>query len=32
LSKFVTETSHPFTQEVTIYTKNDCKWCDLMKA
>ena len=32
LSKFVTETSHPFTQEVTIYTKNDCKWCDLIKA
>ena len=32
LSKFVNETSHPFTQEVTIYTKNDCKWCDLMKA
>ena len=32
LSKFVKETASPFTQEVTIYTKNDCKWCDLMKA
>ena len=32
LSKFVKETISPFTEEITIYTKNDCKWCDLMKA
>ena len=32
LSKFVKETSNPFTKEVTIYTKDNCKWCDLMKA
>ena len=32
LSKFVKETTSPFTEEITIYTKNDCKWCDLMKA
>jgi len=32
LSKFINETTSPFTEEITIYTKNDCKWCDLMKA
>ena len=32
LSKFVKETTSPFNEEVTIYTKNDCKWCDLMKT
>ncbi len=32
LSKFVKETTNPFTEKITIYTKNDCKWCDLMKA
>tara|TARA_B100000900_G_scaffold241591_1_gene205496 strand:+ start:41522 stop:44068 length:2547 start_codon:yes stop_codon:yes gene_type:complete len=32
LSKFVKDTQSPFTDEITIYTKNDCKWCDLLKA
>ena len=32
LSKFVKDTKSPFTDEITIYTKNDCKWCDLLKA
>ena len=32
LSKFVKDTKSPFTEEITIYTKNDCKWCDLLKA
>ena len=32
LSKFVKDTESPFTDEITIYTKNDCKWCDLLKA
>ena len=32
LSKFVNDTKSPFTDEITIYTKNDCKWCDLLKA
>ncbi len=32
LSKFVKETTSPFNEEVTIYTKTECKWCDLMKA
>ena len=32
LSKFVKDTKSPFTNEVVIYTKNDCKWCDLLKA
>ena len=32
LSKFVKETPNPFPNGVTIYTKNNCKWCDLLKA
>ena len=32
LSKFIKDTKSPFTDEITIYTKNDCKWCDLLKA
>ena len=32
LSKFITETTSPFTKSITIYTKTDCKWCDLLKA
>ena len=32
LSKFITETSSPFTENITMYTKTDCKWCDLLKA
>ena len=32
LSKFVKETKNPFTEQITIYTKYDCKWCDLLKA
>ncbi len=31
LSKFVEETKSPFT-DVTIYSKEDCKWCVLMKV
>jgi ribonucleoside-diphosphate reductase subunit M1 len=32
LSKFVNETKSPFTNKVRLYSKNDCKWCDLLKA
>ena len=32
LSKFITETTNPFTESITIYTTQDCKWCDLLKA
>tara|TARA_B100001057_G_scaffold23353_1_gene21596 strand:- start:5249 stop:9133 length:3885 start_codon:yes stop_codon:yes gene_type:complete len=32
LPKFVIETESPFTENVKIYTKNDCSWCLLMKA
>ena len=32
LSKFVKETPSPFTKPVKIYTKDDCKWCDLLKC
>ena len=32
LSKFVNETENPFTETITVYTKDDCKWCDLLKA
>jgi len=32
LSKFIKETTNPFTDKITIYTKNDCKWCDLLKV
>ena len=31
LSKFIKETPNPFT-DVTVYSKNDCNWCLLMKA
>ena len=31
LSKFVDETTPPFNN-VTFYSKDNCKWCDLMKA
>ena len=31
LSKFVDETTPPFNN-VTVYSKDNCKWCDLMKA
>ena len=31
LSKFIKETVSPFTKPITVYTKNDCKWCDLLK-
>ena len=31
LSKFIKETKSPFTKKITVYTKNDCKWCDLLK-
>ena len=32
LSKFITETPSPFNEKITIYTTQDCKWCDLLKA
>jgi len=32
LSKFITETPSPFTKSMTIYTKTECKWCDMLKA
>ena len=31
LSKFIVDTKSPFT-DVTIYSKDNCKWCVLMKA
>jgi len=31
LSKFIKKTTSPFTKPLTVYTKNDCKWCDLLK-
>ena len=31
LSKFIKKTGSPFTNTVTVYTKDDCKWCDLLK-
>ena len=31
LSKFTKKTNSPFTNSVTVYTKDDCKWCDLLK-
>ena len=30
LSKFI-KTVSPFTNTVTVYTKDNCKWCDLSK-
>ena len=32
LPMFVKEVPVPFVNDVKIYTKKDCKWCDLMKA
>ena len=32
LSKFIKETKSPFKDDVTVYTKENCKWCDLLKA
>jgi len=32
LSKCVKETPSPFRNNITLYTKEDCKWCDLLKA
>ena len=31
LSKFIKKTVSPFTNTVTVYTKDNCKWCDLLK-
>ena len=31
LSKFIKKTNSPFTKSVTVYTKDNCKWCDLLK-
>ncbi len=31
LSKFIKKTVSPFTKSVTVYTKDNCKWCDLLK-
>ena len=31
LSKFTKKTTSPFTDTVTVYTKENCKWCDLLK-
>ena len=31
LSNFVVETKSPFIGENVVYTKNDCKWCDMLK-
>ncbi|MCH1611897.1 MAG: ribonucleoside-diphosphate reductase subunit alpha [Flavobacteriales bacterium] len=31
LSKFTKKTTSPFTKSVTVYTKENCKWCDLLK-
>ena len=31
LSKFTKKTISPFTDTVTVYTKDNCKWCDLLK-
>jgi ribonucleoside-diphosphate reductase subunit M1 len=32
LSKFITETTNPFNEKITIYTTHDCKWCDMLKV
>ena len=32
LSKFIKETKSPFKGDITVYTKDNCKWCDLLKA
>ena len=31
LSKFIKKNTSPFTKSVTVYTKDNCKWCDLLK-
>jgi ribonucleoside-diphosphate reductase subunit M1 len=31
LSNFVIETTSPFIGELVVYTKNNCKWCDMLK-
>ena len=31
LSKFIKKNPSPFSKSVTVYTKNNCKWCDLLK-
>ena len=31
LSKFIKKNTSPFTKSVTVYTKENCKWCDLLK-
>ena len=31
LSKFIKKTHSPFTKSLTVYTKDNCKWCDLLK-
>ena len=32
LSKFIIETDNPFSDNILIYTKDNCNWCILMKA
>ena len=32
LSKFIIETENPFSNNILIYTKDNCNWCILMKA
>ncbi len=32
LSKFIIETDNPFSNNILIYTKDNCNWCILMKA
>ena len=31
LSNFVVETKSPFAGDLVVYTKNNCKWCDMLK-
>jgi len=31
LSNFVVETKSPFVSDLVVYTKNNCKWCDMLK-
>ena len=31
LSKFIKSSDYIFTKSVTVYTKENCKWCDLLK-
>jgi len=32
LSKFIIDTPSPFNETLSLYTKDNCKWCDLMKS